>query len=152
MATVTKILILMTLLRVLTDLHTVLKGQDHWPIVIFAGHAMGFGSVQSLGWLGCRGDTKDNSAKMLHHSFLREAVLSSSGIRRDLHVVLTYSNICPVGCFFLPTTTFAVQGYWPWVALVWDVSTYSNVCCEGWYRNVSFVRYADLQSHLLYRM
>ena len=42
-------------------------------------------SVQSLDWFGRRGDMTDDSAEILFQSFLREAIVSSSGMGRDVH-------------------------------------------------------------------
>ena len=44
-----------------------------------------FSSVQSLKGLGRRGDMTDSSAEILLQSFLQEALLSSSGMGRDVH-------------------------------------------------------------------
>ena len=47
-----------------------------------------FSSVQSLDRLGRRRDTKDASAEILFRSFLHKAVVSSSGMGRDVHSLL----------------------------------------------------------------
>ena len=57
-----------------------------------------FSSVQSLGRLGRRGDTRGDSAEILFQSFLQEAVVSSSGMGRNVH-----SDVVHPG-FPLPTT------------------------------------------------
>ena len=44
-----------------------------------------FISVQFLNRLGRRGDMRDDSAEILFQSFLREAMVSSSGMGRDGH-------------------------------------------------------------------
>ena len=49
----------------------------------FAGFS--FRSVQSLDRLGRRGDMKNDVAKILFQSFLQEALVSSSGMGRDVH-------------------------------------------------------------------
>ena len=43
-----------------------------------------FSSVQSLKWLDRRADTRDDSAEILFQSFLREALVNSSGMGRDV--------------------------------------------------------------------
>ena len=48
-----------------------------------------FSSVLSLDGLGRRGDMRDDSAEILFQSFLREALLSSSGIARDVHYLMS---------------------------------------------------------------
>ena len=47
-----------------------------------------FSSVQSLDRLGRRGDTRDDSAEILLQSFLQEALVSSSGMGRDVYSVM----------------------------------------------------------------
>ena len=51
-----------------------------------------FSSVQSFGRFGCRwgggGGMKDDSAEILFRSFLQEALVSSSGMGKDVHSVL----------------------------------------------------------------
>ena len=44
-----------------------------------------FSSVQSLDRLGRRGDIRDDSAEILLQTFLQEALMSSSGMGRDVH-------------------------------------------------------------------
>ena len=44
-----------------------------------------FSSVQSLDRLGRRGDTRDDSAEILFQSFLREAIVSNSGMGRNVY-------------------------------------------------------------------
>ena len=48
----------------------------------------GFGSVQSLDQLGCRGDIGDDSEEILFLSFLQENLVSSSSIGRDVHSLM----------------------------------------------------------------
>ena len=48
----------------------------------------GIGSPQSLHRLGRQGDMRDDSAEILFQSFLREAVVSSSGMNRDVHSLM----------------------------------------------------------------
>ena len=45
-------------------------------------------SVQSLDRLGRRGDMEDESAEILLQSFLQEALVSSSGMGRDVHSLM----------------------------------------------------------------
>ena len=45
-----------------------------------------YSSVQSLDRLGRRGNTRDDSAEILFQSFLQEALVSSSGMGRDVHM------------------------------------------------------------------
>ena len=47
-----------------------------------------FVSVQSLDRLGRLGDMKDDSAEILFQSFLQEALVSSSGMGRDVHSLI----------------------------------------------------------------
>ena len=44
-----------------------------------------FSSVQSLDHLNHRGDIRDDSAEILLQTFLQEALMSSSGMGRDVH-------------------------------------------------------------------
>ena len=44
-----------------------------------------FGSVQSLGRLGRRGDTRDDSAESIFHSFLREVFKICSDMKRNVY-------------------------------------------------------------------
>ena len=44
-----------------------------------------FTSLQSFDRLGRRGDTRDESAEIPFQSFLQEALVSSSGMDRDVH-------------------------------------------------------------------
>ena len=44
--------------------------------------------VQFLHWLGCHGDTRDKSAETLFESFLQEALVSRSGMDRDVHSLM----------------------------------------------------------------
>ena len=44
-----------------------------------------FSSVQSLDRFGRRGDMRDDSAEILFQSFLQEALVSRSGMGRDIH-------------------------------------------------------------------
>ena len=46
-----------------------------------------FSQFQSLHGSGHRGDMRDDSAESLFQSFLREAILSSSGMGRDVHTL-----------------------------------------------------------------
>ena len=57
-----------------------------------------FSSVQSLDRFGRRGDMRDDSAEILFQSFLQEALVSSSGMGRDVHSLMLSSSIS------LPTT------------------------------------------------
>ena len=60
-----------------------------------------FSSVQFAVQLGCRGNMTDDSAEILFQSFLQEALLSSSGMGRDVHsLMLSIQHfIClPRGC------------------------------------------------------
>ena len=50
--------------------------------------AIQFSSVQSLDRVGRRGDMRDDSAEILFQSFLREALVSSSGMGRDVHSLM----------------------------------------------------------------
>ena len=45
-------------------------------------------SVQSLDQLGRRGDMRDDSVEILFQSFLQEALVSSSGMGRDVHTLM----------------------------------------------------------------
>ena len=47
-----------------------------------------FSSVQFLDQLGHQGYMRDNSAETLFHSFLQEALVSSSGMGRDIHSLM----------------------------------------------------------------
>ena len=47
-----------------------------------------FSSVQSRDRLGRRGDMRDDSAEILFQSFLQEALVSSSGMGRDVHSLM----------------------------------------------------------------
>ena len=54
-------------------------------------------SLQSLDRLGRRGDLRDDSAEILYQSFVQEALVSSSGMGRDVHsLVLSFQHfLCP---------------------------------------------------------
>ena len=45
-------------------------------------------SAQSLDRLGCQGDMRDDSAEIVFQSFLQEALVSSSGVDRDVHYLM----------------------------------------------------------------
>ena len=47
-----------------------------------------FSLVQSLDRFGRLGDTGDDSAEVLFQSFLQEAIVSSSGMDRDVHYLM----------------------------------------------------------------
>ena len=47
-----------------------------------------FSSALSLDRLGRRGDMKDDSAQILFQSFLQQALVSSSGVGRDVHCLV----------------------------------------------------------------
>ena len=49
---------------------------------------MSVGSVQSLDRLDHQGDTSHDSAKILFQSFVQEAIVSSSGMDRDVHSLM----------------------------------------------------------------
>ena len=51
-----------------------------------------FSSVQSLDRLGRWGDTRDDSAEILFRSFLQEALVSSSGMGRDVRLESVEDN------------------------------------------------------------
>ena len=53
-----------------------------------SGCSVQFSSVQSLDRLGRRGDMRDDSEVILFQSFLQEALVSSSGIRRAVHSLM----------------------------------------------------------------
>ena len=58
-------------------------------IVIFGDHETAqFSSVQSLDQLGRRRDLMDDSAEILFQSFLQEALVSSSGMGRDVQALM----------------------------------------------------------------
>ena len=59
-----------------------------------------FSSLQSLGRLGRLGDTRDDSAEIPFQSFLQEALVSRSGMDRDVHPL--FDIVHPA--FPLPTT------------------------------------------------
>lgn len=69
-----------------------------------------FISFQSLDRLGCRGDMRDNSAEILFQSFLREAMVSSSGVDRDLHslTLSTQQFLCRSRRHSLPGVTWGM--------------------------------------------
>ena len=52
-------------------------------------------SVQSLDRVGRRGKMRDDSADFLSQSFLQEALVSSSGMGRDVHFLIQHSLCCP---------------------------------------------------------
>ena len=52
-----------------------------------------FSSVQSLDRMGRRGNIKDDSAEVLFQSFLQEALVSSSGMGRDVRSLALSSSI-----------------------------------------------------------
>ena len=55
-----------------------------------------FSSDQTLDRLGRRGDIRDDSAEIFFQYFLQKAIVSSSGIGRDVHSVMLWC-----GGFFL---------------------------------------------------
>ena len=69
-------------------------------------------SVQSLDRLGRRGNMRDDSAEILFQTFLQEALVSSSGMGRDVHSLMlsiqhfsaddsvAHPPRCPEGWFF----------------------------------------------------
>ena len=62
----------------------------HWnrPVVTPCCCSVQFSSVQSFDRLGRRGDMRDDSAEILFQSFLQEALVSSSGMGRDVHSLM----------------------------------------------------------------
>ena len=50
--------------------------------------------VQSLDRLGHRGYTRDDSAEILFRSFLQEALVSGSGMGRDVHSTILSIRAC----------------------------------------------------------
>ena len=56
--------------------------------------------VQSLDKLGHRGDMRVDSAEILSQSFLQEALVSSSGMGRDVHSLMlsTQHFLCRQWC------------------------------------------------------
>ena len=68
------------------------------------GHGSGkikvqLSSVTSLDQLGCQGDMTDYTAEIFFHSFLQKALVSSSGMGRDVHTLMLSIQQFP-----LPTT------------------------------------------------
>ena len=58
---------------------------DEWLYTTTRSQACVMSSVQSLDQLGYRGDMRANSEKILFQSFLKEAIVSSSGMGREVH-------------------------------------------------------------------
>ena len=65
---------------------------DHWWLVdtlrLTFDASLSNSSVQSLYRFGRRGDMRDDSAEILFQSFLQEALVSSSGMGRDVHSLI----------------------------------------------------------------
>ena len=62
--------------------------------------------VQSLHRLGRWGDMTDDSAEILFHSFLQKALVSSSGMGRNIH----FDVVCPTFPLTTPTALPNLQG------------------------------------------
>ena len=68
-----------------------------------------FSSVQSLDRLGRRGHVRDDSADILFQSFLQEALVSSSGMARDLSSLNVVHPAFPLQTTALPTLKGALK-------------------------------------------
>ena len=68
-----------------------------------------FSSVQSLDRLGRRRDTKDASAEILFRSFLQEALVSSSGMGRNVHSLMLSTSAFPLPTTVSPTLQSALK-------------------------------------------
>ena len=76
--------------------------------------------VLSLDRLGCLGDTRDDSAELLYQSFLQEAIVSSSGMGRDVHYLML--SIKHFLCWPQHHPPSKVPGRMVWERLSWCVT------------------------------
>ena len=77
------------------DRNTRLLPKRHWwrlTQMFQEAKGRGFSSVQSLDRLGLQGDMRDDSAEMLFQSFLQEALVSSYGMGRDVHSLMSVQH------------------------------------------------------------
>ena len=80
-------------------------------------------SVQSLDWLGCHWDMGDDSAEILFHFFLQEALVSSSGMGRYVQSLMLSIQ------HFLCRTWHRPPFKEPWMA--WDMPEPCNAILGG---------------------
>ena len=70
------------------------KGK-HYKAECMSAQAKQITSVQSLDRLGRLGDMRDDSAEIFFQSFLQEAIVSNSGMGRDVHsLMLSIHFLC----------------------------------------------------------
>ena len=69
-----------------------------------------FNSVQSFDWLSHQGNMMDNSSQILFQTFLWETIVSSCGMRRDVHICnLAAGNSCKYNIISCDYTTFMIM-------------------------------------------
>ena len=72
----------------------------------------GGSSVQSLDQFGHQGDMRDDSAEILLQPFLQEALVSSSGMGKDVHSVMLSTQHFLCRPQHGPTSKVPVRMFW----------------------------------------